>query len=330
MRKAVAEEIAGEVSEWGHKGLLGRDVIAVLMERYSVERTMRSVLLRWLGFIALALLASSALGFVGLMLGEVAAYLAPPLLAVFACVLWIKGTKMAIDPAQRFATSGAVLVTFSLCVGFAALAISYALLGGDDSRIAVAIMMLLTAAAAFFTAYRYGLRWPLLLGILMAFHALGHLHSYAGSGSYLMGIVDERIMLAAATTSLFIGLWHERRIEGDDHRLIGFGHVYIVFGLLYLNLSLWFLSTPQGDLIAVLSFAAAAVAQLIAGARLHDGRFTGFGIVFLSINLYTRMFENFWDEESKGIFFLAAGGIALVVGALFEHRARKLRLEASE
>ncbi|MDA0706099.1 MAG: hypothetical protein O2907_07275 [Proteobacteria bacterium] len=90
---------------------------------------------------------------------------------------------------------------------------------------------------------------------------------------------------------------------------------------------MWFLTIPYGNRLAVLAFSAAGVAQLILGGRFHGGRFTGFGIVFLSINIYTRLFESFWDEASKGTFLVASGAVALTAGYLFEKRARTLRLE---
>jgi hypothetical protein len=330
MRKAVAEKIADEVAEWGHSGLIDADLQAVLNSRYASEITLGHIFVRWLGFIALMLLAASVLGFIGTMVGEAAAYLAPPILGGAAFILWQKGTAMAVDPTQRYATSGAVLVTFSLFVGFAAMMIFYGLAGGDSNRFAVPVMMLVVSAAALLTAYRFGLRWPLLVGILMAFHALGHMHSYGGRGSYFMGIADERITLVAAVISILVGMWHERAVETQEKKLTGFGHVFIVFGLLYANMSLWFLSLPRGKLLAVMIFAAASVAQLVAGGRFHDGRFVGFGIVFLAINLYTRMFESFWNEMSKGTFLLLAGSAAMVVGVFFERRARNLRAEAQE
>jgi hypothetical protein len=330
MRKAVAEKIATQVAEWGHKGLISTEVLGVLVERYSVDQTLGRLLLRWLGFIAVLLLAGSVLGLIASLIGEAAIYVALPLLGGFAYLLWTKGTAMAVDPAQRYATSGAILVTFSFFVAIAALATLVEILDLGGSRATVPVLMLIVGASSFYTAYRYGLRWPLLIGVLLVFHALGHMHRYGGGGSYFMGIADERITLAAALVALFFGLWHERVLERTENRWTGFGHVYIVFGLLYANLSFWFLSLPRGELALVLTFAAAGIGQIVAGGRLHDGRFTGFGIVFLSINLYTRMFEGFWNEISKGTFFLLAGGIALAVGIVFEHRARKLRLEASE
>jgi len=192
-------------------------------------------------------------------------------------------------------------------------------------------IMLIVGAAAFFTAYRYGLRWPLTLGVLLAFHGLGNMHGYGGHGSYFLGIQGERLTFIVALTSIVFGLWHENTLENDiNRREVGFGQVYIVFGLLYANLSLWFLSLPHGQLAAVLIFSAACVAQIILGGKLHDGRFIGFGVVFLSINIYTRMFENFWDELSKGAFFLISGALALVIGIGLEQRAKSIKAGAGE
>lgn len=328
MRKNVADKIVAEVAEWGHQGLIGSDLLAILNERYAADVTVGRVLMRWLGFMAVFLLAASVLGFIGLSLGDAGVYLASPLLAGFAYVLWTQGIRMATDPKQTYATSGAVLVTFSLMVGMGALATTWVVFGGGESRAAFAIMLAVTSAAAIFTAYRHGLRWPLLLGVLLAYHALGHMHFYGGRGSYFMGIADERITFVAAVAAIVFGMWHERSVENDlDNATVGFGRIYIVLGLLYANMSLWFLTLPRGGLLAVMVFTAGGIAQLVLGGRFHDGRFTGFGIVFLSINIYTRMFENFWGDVSKGMFLLASGSIALIAGYLFEARARKLRAE---
>jgi hypothetical protein len=69
-------------------------------------------------------------------------------------------------------------------------------------------------------------------------------------------------------------------------------------------------------------FSVACLAQLVLGASLRDPRFTGFGIVFLSIDLYTRFFEQFWDSLSKGAFFVLAGLVAVAAGGLMELLAR--------
>lgn len=318
--------MANEVAEWGHRGLIGDELCEQIGQRYQSDVTVGRVFLRWLGFFGVFLLGASILGFLGMALGEVTRYLAPFVIGALGYLMWHKGVRMATAPEQRYPMSGAVLVTVGLIAAFAALFAFYDLTGGKYNRVVVMLMMLTVAGAAFFTAYRYGLRWPLTLGVLLAFHGLGHVHWYGGRGSYFMGIRDERVTLAIAIASIAFGMWHEKTLERNQHRReVGFGQVYIVWGLLYANLSLWFLSLPREGLVEVIAFTAACIAQIVLGGRFHDGRFIGFGIVFLSINMYTRMFENFWDELSKGNFFLISGAIALIAGFLMERRARDLR-----
>jgi hypothetical protein len=330
MRRIVAEKVAGQVAEWGHRGLIDGALLDELRQRYAMDVSAGRVLLRWLGFLAVFMLAASVLAVVGAAAGEAGAYLGAAVLAGLALVAWRQGTRLVTDRKQTFATSGAVLVTLSLLAGYGTMVIVWALPDGELSGNANAVMMTLTAAAALYTAYRFGLRWPLLLGVLLLIHALGHAHWYGGRGSYFMGIADERVTLAAATAWVVFGWWHERGPEERlESRTVGFGKIYIVVGLLYANMSLWFMTLPRGELVPILLFAAAGVVQLMLGARLHDGRFIGFAVVFLSLNLYTRLFENYWDDASRGTLLLGLGALAMVAGYLMERRARRLREEAA-
>ncbi len=324
VRRIVAENVVNQVADWGHRGLIDDELLATLKARYASDVTMGGVLLRWLAFIALFMLASSIMGVIGMALGDLAMYLAPFIIGALSFAMWLKGAEVATDPQQRYPMSGSVLVTVGLFGAFGALSTFYELSGYSNERFAMVVMMLLVGAAAFYTAYRYGLRWPLLLGVLLVFHGLGNMHGYWGHGSYFMGISDERVTFAVGMVFILLGLWHERTLEEDlNGREVGFGQVYVVFGLLYANVSAWFLTLPRESLLPVLLFTGFCIAQIIVGARLHDGRFIGFGIVFLSINIYTRLFERFWDEISKGSFFALAGVIAIGVGIAFEMRARK-------
>ena len=130
-------------------------------------------------------------------------------------------------------------------------------------------------------------------------------------------------MALVALATIALGLWHERRLEpGPLWRCTGFGGLYLIFGLLYLNLSLWFLTLFGQPLDWVLIFTATGIAQIVVGAWLHDGRFTGFGIVFLAIDLYTRFFEHFWERLSLGGLFLIGGALAMAFGFACERWGR--------
>ena len=79
MRIIEAEKLADQISDWGHRGLIDNELLAVLKTRYSTDVTLGGTLLRWLGFLAV---------------------------------------KMATGPEQHYPTNGAVLVTVGLPLAF--------------------------------------------------------------------------------------------------------------------------------------------------------------------------------------------------------------------
>ncbi|HEY7671288.1 MAG TPA: hypothetical protein VIC71_03650 [Gammaproteobacteria bacterium] len=323
MRGATKEKIAQEVRDWRHEGLIDAALADLLVTRFAGGPTYLTTALRWLGFFALYLFAQSVLGLIGMLLGEAALVGAVLLVGGLSGAAWYFGTRLVTNPEQRYPTSGAVLLTAGLIGVFGTLTTAFFAFGGEEFGTVYPWFMLLTAAAALATAYRYALRWPLVVGLLVLFHALGNWHEYAGHGAYYLGMRDERITAVAGALALAFGHWHETRVERDNEsRFLGFGHAFIVFGLLYANLSAWFLSLFPGGSAYVLVFSVACLAQLVLGASLRDPRFTGFGIVFLSIDLYTRFFEQFWGSLSKGAFFVLAGLVAVAAGGLMELLAR--------
>ena len=164
----------------------------------------------------------------------------------------------------------------------------------------------------------------------MFFHGIGSMSEYWGQGAYFLSVQDPRSMSVVALLTIILGYWHEHELETTKFQhCIGFGSLYLIFGLLYFNLSLWILSLDlykaHGDaLLWVLLFSIGGIAQIVAGARLKDSRYTGFGIVFLGINLYTRFYEYFWDSMSKAAFFTAAGIIGLVLAFVFEKQLKPI------
>jgi hypothetical protein len=325
VQAATKEKIAQEVLDWRHEGLIDRDLATLLSARFEVGPRLLSTALRWLGFFALLLFSMSVLGLIGMALGSAAIPFAPLLVGALSGAAWYSGVRMAADPERRFPTSGAVLLTGGLVGLFGTLALAFFAYGDHDFDPVYPAFMLVTALAAVATAYRYSLRWPLALGILLVFHALGNWHGYAGHGTYYLGIRDERLTAVAGLLAVAFGLWHKGRWEGQgetEGRRLGFGHLFVVFGLLYLNVSAWFLSLSPGGLPWVLLFSALGIAQLVAGARLRNPLFVGFGVVFLAIDLYTRFSEHFWNSLSKGAFFLTTGIAAALAGGLMELRAR--------
>jgi hypothetical protein len=328
MRPVTHDLMSREATDWHQQGLIDRPLLDLLLQRYARRGEMLTTLLKWLGVFAIVQLGLAVLASVALLADS--ATFAATLLALTSAGLWYGGVRMATDPRRLYPYTGAILVTASLAGVFGSLLLGFIAANGLIEHMPVPTFMLLTGALGALTAYRYHLRWPLLLALLLFFHGLGAWHSYGGRGAYFADIQDPELMAVIALGTILLGVWHERRLElGPLRRCTGFGGLYLIFGLLYLNLSLWFLTLPQGPLTWVLVFTAAAIGQIVAGARLHDARFTGFGIVFLAINLYTRYFEHFWDQLSLGVFLLVGGALAMILGYLFERWSQRIPLESA-
>lgn len=325
MRPQTRARLADEAATWRHLGLIDDTLARLLAERYDARGAAGELVRRWLALAGIGMLAMAVLSLVGVVAAALGLLVSTLVVAAGSFGVGLLGARLARDPRQRHPLLGASLITLALCGLLGTLMLFTGLLGW--SRPPMALLMSITAAAAIVCAYRLRLRWPLLLGVLLAFHAVGSWHAYGGHGSYFMTIHDERVMSLFALIAIGVGLWHERRLESQGTPWLGFGGTYLVLGLLYLNLSLWFLSLSwRGDALGwVLLFTVAGIGQLVAGAALRDGRFTGFGIVFLSINLYTRFFEHFWDRLSAGVSLTLGGAVAMAIGVLCERLARRGR-----
>lgn len=113
-----------------------------------------------------------------------------------------------------------------------------------------------------------------------------------------------------------------------------FFQAYEAVGLVYLNLSLLIL-TIHGDELGggtslwIAAFALAAVGQIIAGARLHNGLMTAFGVTALGVNVYTRYFEYFWQRTHQGVFFLLGGLSLFGAGVACELLLKRARERAA-
>ena len=319
MRASNRQRMAREVADWHHAGLIDAATEAAIAPRYDRQGQMLAAALKWLGLFAIFQLGLAVLSFISIMSGSEAVGTAMLALASAGSLWW--GIRLATDREGRYPVTGAALVTIGLAGVFGTAVLGLLSAGIEPRYHSFSGIMLLVALLAGLVAYRFSLRWPLLLGLLLAFHGLGTWHAYGGHGTYFADIQEPRAMAPLAALVAGLGLWHERVVEQRLlPRTVGFGHLYLVLGLLYLNLSLWFLSLERGALAWVVVFSIACVGQIVAGARLQDARFTGFGIVFLAIDLYTRFFEHFWDRTGLALSLILCGGAGMLVGALIERR----------
>ena len=326
MKPSTSRLLAQESADWHYRGLIGQDLSARLGNRYRRQGTVLSGLISWLGLAAVFLLGLAVLALVATFSGSAAVNAA--LCGVAAVALWRHGVKMATDPARRHPITGSALVTTGLIAAYGAMLL---LLSGDDAelvaatRVAYALLFVIAALSAA-TAYRHHLRWPLLLALLFAFQACAS-GGYMGAGAYFADLYNPRLVALAGAACAAFGLWHqhaETRVL-RLRRYAGFGRLYVIAGLIYFDCALWFQSLGiYGGYAAwawVLVFTAACLLQIVLGARLSDGKPVGFGVVFLSIDLYTQFFDRFQDRLSTGWFLLIGGAAGMLLGWLFERQS---------
>jgi len=336
MNASFKGKVAQEISDWENTGLINAEQAALLHQRYDPVPFQGAIFLKWLGLFAIFMLAMAVLGFIGTVLAMASPTFATLCLMALSAVVMYFGARLAAHQAQKHPFTGQALLTIGLIGLYASLSTIYLISDGDQYSNVFGWFMLITSAAAFLTAYHFHLRWPLLIALLMFFHGVGSMSEYWGHGGYFLEIQDPRSMSIIALFTIILGYWHEHKLESENlQKCIGFGHLYIIFGLLYFNMSLWLLSldfygyyyenaneAKDAILLWVILFTIGCIAQIVAGARLKDARFTGFGIVFLGINLYTRFYEHFWDDLSKATFFTLAGIAGLVLAFIFEKQLK--------
>ncbi len=321
MAESFKGRMAQEIANWEAAGLISDTQAGLLHQRYDPQPLRGALILKWLGLFAIFMLGMSFLSLIGSLLTSVSPLMAALSLLIVASGLLYSGARLAADPGQKHPFTVQTLLTIGLTGFYAGLVTLY--FAADGSRFGQfnGWFLLLTSVVGMLVAYRFYLRWPLLMALLMFFHGFGSMSKYVGHGGYYLSIQDPRAMAVVAGLAVLWGLWHEQVLEtGSLRRASGFGGLYLIFGLLYLNLSLWFLSLGRGAWVWIVVFSISCLVQIGAGSRFKDSRLTGFGVVFLSIDLYTRFYEFYWDSLSKALFFTLAGAWALALGYLFERR----------
>lgn len=329
MRAAYKEQLAKEVADWHHSGIITGDQREQLLQRYDRQGATSAALIKWLGIFAMIFLGMAVIAFLAAMAqSRVGGAL---LLASIAAGTIYWGIRLATATPLSHPFTGSLLITVGLLAshGFSCLLFVPENSYGDDTLYFLTLYP--TAALALVLAYKFRVRLPLLLGLGCLFHAVGASHAYGGHGQYFANIQDERLMAVFAALVVGFGVYHERVLEESSLRQhVDFGALYIKFGLLYLNLSLLFMTiksfsfTPGWNLGMTL-LTLATLGQIVIGARLKDARFTGFGVVFLSIHLYTRFFEQFWHSWSGAKLALLGGAVLLLLGIYFERLSQPAR-----
>ena len=327
MRSHYKEQLAREVADWHHGGQISSKQRDALLLRYDSHGAAFAGLLKWLGIFAMLLLGMSVIGFLVAMAQS--KFGGALILGVLSWFSIQRGVKLATATPLSHPFTGSLLTTVGIMASYGFFCLIYLNDTNYGEPSPYFAILYLTAAISGAIAYRFRMRFPLLLGLLCLFHAVGASHSYAGRGTYFANIQDERLMAVFAALVIGVGVYHERILEVTRlRRHVDFGALYIKFGLLYFNMSLLFMTiksfdfTPEWN-VAMTLLTIATLAQIVIGAWLKDARFTGYGVVFLSIHLYTRFFEHFWHSWSGANIALVCGGATLLLGIYFERLSKR-------
>jgi len=319
--RAVKGRIAQDLGLWLADGLIPKDTHDLLRQRYAVAnfdlaQTIKTIgiaggLFAFFGLLGLVASLSQSLLFGALLLGAV------------GCGLMATGLKLAADKLDRYATSSKALLLLGVVAASLAVGVGVYEMGVRDQTVLLSGAVVLIPL--FYLAYRNSNQFLLVLALILFFHWVGSWTSMFGRSGYEVDVQDPRIMSLFALIAVAVGVYHERNLRLQTGR---FFQAYEALGLVYLNLSLLILSIEgtwrwhQEATWAMVLFIV-AIAQILAGARLHNSLITGFGVTAFAVNLFTRYFERFWNRMEMGNFFLLGGFGLFAAGYLCETALRK-------
>ncbi|MFO1520017.1 MAG: hypothetical protein U1F57_10200 [bacterium] len=324
-RGELKKKLSQDVAEWQADGVISEETAAVLRKRYDTPGFGLITFIKYLGISGGIFLLCGFVGFIGALSGSLGVN--GILLLIASAGLFYAGLRMSLDPQARYPYSSKLVLTCAIMTLLPAL-IMLGHTSGMEERGIFWLLGLVVFPLVFILAYRFQNIFLLILGLIQFFQWVGSFNRMHGRSTYELEIVDPRVMAVVSLAVIAIGTYHELKLK---ERTLHFYKAYQVLGLLYLNLSLLILSIyPKASAFPyVVLLTLATLGQIVAGARLHNGIFLGFGVTFLAINLYTRFYERFWDSLDKGLFFLL-GGLALFgFGVTFEMLSRKSKTEVT-
>ena len=314
---AVRERLAQDLGQWLADGLVPKSTHDLLRERYGAKEFGLGRVIKSFG------VAGGILAFFGL-LGLVAAIsgskiVAALLMLAAGSLLTAAGIKLAMDKLERYSLSSKAVVMLGVMAATLGVGVALDAMGMKTNQ-----SVLLTGPIVLipigYLAYRFGNTFLLVLGLLEFFHWVGTWNQMWGQSTYEISIQDPRMMSLAALAAVLVGIYHERELRPQTGR---FFQAYETLGLIYLNLSLMILTIEGGHQWGDASFwiaalSAVSLAEIVAGARLHNPLLTGFGVTTFAINIFTRYYERFCNRMHASVFFLVGGLALFVLGMLCE------------
>ncbi len=326
--RSVREQLAHDIGPWLTDGLISKETHDFLRERYTTREFGLANVVKSFG------VAGGVLALFGLF-GFAAALAQSQAFAAFIMLaggggLAAAGIRLASDKLNRYAISSKVLLMFGVVTAALGVGVGLDAAGvkGPQGIVFTGILIVLPMLVL---AYLYKNTFLLSIALIMLFHWVGSWASMWGRSTYELDVQDPKWMSVAALVVLVVGVYHEYALSAGTGR---FYLAYETLALIYLNLSLLILtiewhSTLRPTKIWIAVWALAAILQIVAGARLHNSLFVSFGVTALFINIYTRYFENFWNQMHSGVFLLLGGGSLFAAGLLCELALRRWQRQAA-
>jgi hypothetical protein len=231
--------------------------------------------------------------------------------AVFSGALYFLGVRRKNQYPDKVYSNEAIFF-----LGIVTTAVSIAFLGKAMDTGSGHFSILLLLAAIIYGLL--GLWFPSKLVWLFSLLSLGSWFGaetgYAsGWGAYYLGMNYPLRFVLFGLALIFCGSYAFNQWQSRSEFLRPTRAV----GLLYLFIALWIMSifgnygdpeiwerAKQIELFHwSILFGAASVGAIYHGVKYDDGMTRGFGLTFIFINLYTRLFEYFWEGTHKAIFF---------------------------
>ncbi len=321
--RAVREKLGGELGLWLTEGWIDRELAGTLQRRYASRGLAVRQLITYLAFCGGLSVACGLFGLIGVLADSRAVTVI--LLSFFAAGLLALGIRLGRDALGQYVQSSRVIFTLGVIAAVSALTLGFEALRVRDEALPT-VVCLVAVPALVVCAYWLQNGFALVLALLAFFHGVGSSTWMYGRSTYVFDAQEPRLLIGAALLVVLVGVAHERRLRARTQRLYV---AYESVGLLYLNLSLLILSiappTEDQQPVWIAAFTLVALAQIVIGARLKNGIFTGFGVTFLAIDLFTRYHEHFWSRLAAGVYFLAGGAALLVAGLGCELILRRVR-----
>lgn len=313
MKQQVKQILANDISKWQAEGWIDLSTMNILAQRYKTEAFSLERGLKYLVAIGGIFLFFGIISFITMMTDSKILAIIMMLCASAGFLIW--GKKLYRDQLDRYHFSSQALLAISLI--FYGGAVTLALVMADfDTNTALIIAGIFWLVPSFRLAYSFRNLFILIIANISLFHWLGAWNEILGRSVYAFPIQNPHAMAVAAFFVILVGLGH---LRSRQEWMQSFASVYIVMGLLYLNMSILILSiNDKNKLIFIILGFVLGLIQIVIGSRLKMKIFTGFGMTFIGINLFTRYFESFWNEIDKYLFFIIGGSVLMIIGILLE------------